>query len=215
MKRRIRLTATLAMGLAILPAAAEEEQQGTERRGLGLEPGAPRVAQPGGVAPSATTSADDSPAAKQRAAQQDEESRGLGLEPGAPNAGALPGGVSPGVRSTSPEDWRFDFHGYFWMPLRAGVGKRDNPTEDQSETVYHAPPVVPGEERSFADTNVLPAPWIQLNFSYGTSVVRGNVVLAAKTASSAAGFFDPPKHLGITDAFLTFDLPMSKTVKLN
>lgn len=131
----------------------------------------------------------------------------MGLEPGTPQAGSLPGGVSPGVASQSKDDWRFDFHGYFTMPFWVSFGKRENPLPGQSGTTWHAPPVVPGEKSSFAFTNVMANPWTQLNFSYGTSVVRGTVILAASTASSAEGFFNPPDHVGIQDAFLTLDLP--------
>lgn len=137
----------------------------------------------------------------------------MGLEPGTPQAGSLPGGVSPGVASQSADDWRFDFHGYFNMPFWVGFGERENPGPGQSSTTWHAPPVVPGEEGSFADTNVLRDPWTQLNFSYGTSVVRGTVIIAASTASSAQGFFNPPDHIGIQDAFLTLDLPASEQQK--
>lgn len=137
----------------------------------------------------------------------------MGLEPGAPRAGSLPGGVTPGVQSQSKDDWRFDFHGFFTMPLWVGLGERPNPQPGQSSTTWHAPPVVPGERGSFGYTNVMPSPWTQLNFSYGTSVVRGTVIIAAKTASSASGFFNPPNQVGIKDAFLTLDLPGSENSK--
>lgn len=139
----------------------------------------------------------------------------MGLEPGAPQAGNLPGGVSPGVQSQSKDDWRFDFHGYFSMPLWMGFGQRcdsddqackDALPEGQGNTTVHAPPVVPGENGSFADTNILPDPWTQLNFSYGTSMVRATVIVAASTASSASGYFNPPDHIGIQDAFITLNL---------
>ncbi len=137
----------------------------------------------------------------------------MGMEPGAPQAGNLPGGVSPGVQSQSKDDWRFDFHGFFTMPFWAGFGSRPNPLPGQDSTTWHAPPLVPGERGSFAYTNVMPGPWTQLNFSYGTSVVRGTVIIAAKTASSAAGFFNPPNQVGIKDAFLTLDLPAASESK--
>ncbi len=138
----------------------------------------------------------------------------MGMEPGAPQAGNLPGGVSPGVQSQSKDDWRFDFHGYFTMPFWAGFGSRDNPLQGQSSSTWHAPPLTPSNERgTFAYTNVMPNPWTQLNFSYGTSVVRGTVIIAAKTASSAAGFFNPPNQVGIKDVYLTLDLPPSARSK--
>ena len=137
----------------------------------------------------------------------------MGLEPGAPQSGSLPGGVSPGVESQGKDDRRFDFHGYFSMPLSVGFGTRENPGEGQSKTTWHAPPVVPGERGSFSYTNVMPDPWTQLNFSYGTSVVRGTVIIAANTAASAEAFYNPPDHIGIQDAFLTLDLPSGEDSK--
>lgn len=131
----------------------------------------------------------------------------MGMEPGTPQAGALPGGVSPGVQSSGKDDWRFDFHGFFSMPLWVGFGQRENPAPGQSSTTWHAPPLVPGEMGSSAFTNVLQRPWTQLNFSYGTTQVRGTVIIAAQTATSAAGFYNPPDHIGIQDAFVSFDLP--------
>jgi hypothetical protein len=137
----------------------------------------------------------------------------MGLEPGAPQSGTLPGGVSPGVQSANKDDWRFDFHGFFNMPFWVGFGERENPAPGQSSTTWHAPPVVPGEEGTSAQTNVLAPPWTQLNFSYGTSQVRGTVIIAARTASSASGFFNPPDHIGIKDAFITVDMPASDTAR--
>src|SRR3954469_1740765 len=57
---------------------------------------------------------------------EDEKPRiSLGLAPGTPQQGALPGGVTPayGQHAADEKDWRFDFHGYFTMPLRAGINK--------------------------------------------------------------------------------------------
>jgi len=147
----------------------------------------------------------------------------MGLEPGAPQAGNMPGGVSPGVESQSKDDWRFHFNGYFSMPLWMGFGTRcesdDSACKDaledngQSNGTIHAPPLVPGERGSFGYTNVLPQPWTQLNFSYGTSEVTATVILAARTASSASGYFNPPDHIGIQDAFLTLDLGSTETTQ--
>lgn len=144
----------------------------------------------------------------------------MGLEPGAPQASNLPGGVSPGVESTSKDDWRFHFNGYFSMPAWAGFGQRQADSPDGGESfeegdlTLHAPPVVPGEEGSFADTNILQRPWTQLNFSYGTSQVTATVIVAAKTASSAQGYFNPPDHIGIQDAFLTLNVDDSESSKV-
>lgn len=134
----------------------------------------------------------------------------LGLDPGTPQVGALPGGITPayGQNAADEKDWRFDFHGFLTMPLRAGLNKRSGTvTTDQHTTVLHAPPVVPDYRDSFTYTSVVPQPYAQLNFSYGNSVVTGNVILLARTAATAATFFDPPEESGISDAFLHFRVP--------
>ncbi len=132
----------------------------------------------------------------------------MGLEPGAPRAATMPGGVSPGVESQNKDDWRFGFNGFLSMPAWMGIGERqtDGNGFSQGDATMHAPPVVPGERGSFAFTNILPPPWTQLNFSYGTSQVTATVILAAKTASSASGYFNPPDHIGIQDAFISLHL---------
>lgn len=134
----------------------------------------------------------------------------LGLAPGTPQVSTLPGGITPayGEESTDEGDWRFDFHGFLTMPLRVGLNKRSGPvTSDQYDTVLHAPPVVPDYRDSFAYTGVTPEPYVQLNFSYGNSIVTGNVFVLSRTASTGASYFDSTKHTGITDAFLTFNVP--------
>jgi|HubBroStandDraft_6_1064221.scaffolds.fasta_scaffold23408_2 hypothetical protein len=134
----------------------------------------------------------------------------LGLAPGTPQVGALPGGLTPayGQAATDQQDWRFDFHGFLTMPLRAGINKRSGVvTTDQHELVLHAPPVVPDYIDSFTYTSIVPNPYAQLNFSYGNSVVTGTAIVLAETAVTAQSFFNPPSEAGIADAYLTFRLP--------
>jgi hypothetical protein len=73
--------------------------------------------------------------------------------------------------------------------------------------VLHAPPVVPDDLETFSHTGVVPRPYAQLNFSYGNSVVTGNVFIVAKVANVAAGFFDPGAQLGVNDVFLGINMP--------
>jgi hypothetical protein len=123
------------------------------------------------------------------AAAQEETETKLGLAPGVPQADALPGGLQPayGQKSTGAQDWRFDYHGYFTAPLRIGLNTRENPAPGQSDLVLHAPPVVPDDLETFSHTGVVPTPYAQLNFSYGNSVVTGNVFIVAKVANVASG----------------------------
>ncbi len=139
----------------------------------------------------------------------------LGLSPGAPDLISLPGGVTPafGSRDADSKDWRFEFHGMVFMPLRFGINKRENPGSNQKRNVLHAPPRVPGDFETFGYTSVVPHPWNQLNFSYGNNTVAATVIVAARTVTSANGYFDPPDMMGINDAFLTFSVP-TKSEKL-
>jgi hypothetical protein len=134
----------------------------------------------------------------------------LGLAPGTPQVGALPGGLTPayGEAAADEKNWRFDFHGFFTMPLRAGLNQRSGVvTTEQQNLVLHAPPAVPDYPDAFTYTTVVPQPYAQLNFSYGNSVVTGNVFILARNAATATTFLDPPAEAGISDAFLTFRLP--------
>jgi hypothetical protein len=138
----------------------------------------------------------------------------LSLAPDSPQVGALPGGVMPAFGSvpTGAQDWRFDFHGLATLPLRAGINSRSNPTPDEHKLVLHAPPGVPGDYGTFSYTGIVPEPWVQLNFSYGNPLVTMTVILAARSVTAGAAFFDPPSQLGIDDAFLSFRLLDSKRV---
>lgn len=131
----------------------------------------------------------------------------LTLDPSVPQVGTLPGGIQPayGERSTETGDWRFDFHGMLIAPLRVGINKRDDPAAGQSETVLHAPPRVPDDLETFSHTGVVPTPYAQLNFSYGNSVVTGNVSILARQPTVASGFFDPPSQAGVNDLYLTIN----------
>jgi len=135
----------------------------------------------------------------------------LSLDPSAPQTGSLPGGMVPsyGQRSMDQGDWRFDFHGFLTAPLRIGINTRENlnpnapEVDGQSDTVFHSPPMVPDDLETFSHTGVVPAPYVQLNFSYGNSIVTGNVSIVAHQPNVAAGFFDPTAQLGVNDLFVT------------
>ncbi len=150
--------------------------------------------------------------AQEAQGEQQEKDLSLGLSPSAPQTSQVPGGVTPafGQKAMGDQDWRFDFHGYLQVPLRLGVGERKDPGPDQSSTVIHAPPVVPGNFGTFEYTGIVPDPWVQLNFSVRNPTVMATVIVAARNVTSAAGFFEPPDQMGINDAFLTFNFALQK-----
>jgi hypothetical protein len=182
--------------------------------------------EPGGALPPASPSGPGQPLAQTAKATELEssgyasahtrESRTLGLAPGAPQTATLPGGITPSFGApVSAQDWRFDFHGFVLLPLRIGFNERENPGSDQKRLVLHTPPRVPGSFETFEYTAVSPDPWVQLNFSYGNPQVTATVIVAARTVANGEAYFNPPDHIGINDAFLTFWLPASDAVKFN
>jgi hypothetical protein len=183
------------------------------KKHLGFSHGSPRSswALVGALAAAALVAAPPARAEEKDAKKDDSNGDvGLGLAPGSPQVGTLPGGVQPsyGQRSTDEQDYRFDYHAILMMPLRVGLNKRAGTVgTDQSKNVIHAPPVVPDYQEAFNYTSVVPNPYAQLAFSYGNNVVTGTAVIVARTASTATSFFQPPLQSGITDAFVTFNLP--------
>jgi len=134
----------------------------------------------------------------------------LGLSPGTPSVATLPGGVGPayGVKPKDEQDQVFDYHGFITMPFRVGLNTRAGVvTTQQHNIVFHAPPVVPDYADSPNYTSIVPQPYAQLAFTYGNSIVTGTAIIKAWTATTAESFFDPSLQGGITDAFITFNLP--------
>jgi hypothetical protein len=208
------------------PAPAQPPAEGTKEEKIQLEetPAAPKPAEPAPAAPANTEpAASTSPApantpaaAPVPAASSPEEAKAkaepapsrrfLGMGVGTPDTGALPGRFKPsfGAPPRAVSDYRFDFHGYLNVPLRAGANKREDPTEYQYETVLHGKPLVPDDFERFEHTGNVPEPWVQLAFSYGNSRAVATVIIAARTVSNASGYFNPPTQLGINDAWVTF-----------
>lgn len=140
---------------------------------------------------------------------QEEESEGvtrLGLSPGEPQTRSAPPQVPFGIDPNTSSSNVFDFHGYMLLPLNVGILERENPAEGQGKLALHTPPQVPQYRRAFGWTGVIPDPWAQLNFSYGNRTMSGTVIIGTRTFADAAGFNDPVKQLGVTDAFISANL---------
>lgn len=141
--------------------------------------------------------------AQETATSDDGVKLSLGVDPSLPQLQALPGGVLPRLGEPPGEDFRFDFHGILTAPLRVGINERDVPArEGQSETVLHAPPIVPDDLETFSHTGVVPVTYAQLNFTYGNALVAGTATIVAREATVSSGFFDPPSQRGVNDLFL-------------
>jgi hypothetical protein len=130
----------------------------------------------------------------------------LGLDPGEPQVRSAPPAIPFGIPPATSKEYVFDFHGYMLLPLRMGIAERENPAEGQSKTVLHTPPLIPQNYRRFEYTAVVPDPWVQLNFTYGNNIVAGTAILAATTVTDADAVYDPVQQLGVSSAYLTFNL---------
>jgi hypothetical protein len=192
MARPVQMVSFLVV-TAVAPGALAQQT------GVPLDLGATSQAPTPGIAPTPTTpSPAEATAAKPLSA--------LSMDPAAPEMSSLPGGVTPafGTLSTQPADWRFDYHGLLFVPLRVGFNTRLAPAADQSKTVLHAPPITPENFQGFGYTNVIPDPWAQVNFSYGNRDVTATIIIAARSITEGNSYFNPPDQLGINDAFVTF-----------
>ena len=196
--------------LTVKNIRAETESRIRLKRGLWV------VGLLAGAGLSLPARADDGTAASK--AEEAKQNISLGLAPGTPQVGAMPGGLTPAYGQRAPDDaeWRFDFHGFLTMPLRAGINTRSGTvTTEQHVQVLHAPPVTPDYRDSFTYTTVVPQPYAQLNFSYGNQIVTGNVVLLSRTATTAQSFYNPPDQSGISDAFVNFRLPLARHIHVD
>ncbi len=135
---------------------------------------------------------------------------GLGLSPHSPEQrSVLPGGVTPafGAPLAPAEGGHLEFHGYIQAGIRAGIGQRDTVNSGQHQTTFHGDPVVPGAGGYFENTNTVPGPWAELDFSYVTPTVGATIKLGAWNLSesmSSSSYFQPPAQLWVNDAYLTY-----------
>lgn len=134
--------------------------------------------------------------------------RQLGLSPWTPRYGAMPGGVTaPSGSDTWDEDWTFSFHGYLESTLRAGFGQRTAAADGQALRTWHSTPIVPGRFGDFENTQAVPGPWVQLNFTYGNPYVSATAIIAGFNQQSGASYAYPSSQLGLNDVYLTLRAP--------
>ena len=130
----------------------------------------------------------------------------LGLSPGEPQVRSATPSLPFGVNPATAKEYVLDFHGYLLLPARVGFHERANPSDAQSGTVLHSPPLMAQDLRSFEYTGAIPSPWVQLNFVYGNSTVSGTAVLAGTAAMDGAGYYNPIDQFGVNDAYITTNL---------
>jgi hypothetical protein len=86
----------------------------------------------------------------------------------------------PAMGQSTSEDFTFDYHGYFRLPMTLGWNHRKNPAPDQAGTVFHVPAVVPdNNEGTWLYSNTVPNSWANIQMSYGNKYVTGIIGLGA------------------------------------
>jgi hypothetical protein len=114
--------------------------------------------------------------------------------------------------------WQTDFHGYFRVPLRVGVGARPAPravsdpnqserdTSDkaagQSSVTLHAPIIPDGQYLSWQSTSHNRSDWAELFFGIGNSWAKATVGIQGYNFTDAS-FNDPTMQYGIGQAYVT------------
>jgi len=120
--------------------------------------------------------------------------------------------------SSASSEWKTDFHGYFRVPFRMGVGVRPQPkaitdptqseadtgtrAPGQSATTFHAPIIPDGQYLSWQSTSHNRSDWAELFFGIGNSWAKATVGLQGYNFTDAS-FNDPKTQYGIGQAYVT------------
>lgn len=119
--------------------------------------------------------------------------------------------------SAAASEWKTDFHGYFRVPFRMGLGNRPAPkalttnlaendtstlAPGQSTTTFHAPLIPDGQYLSWQSTAHNKSDWAELFFGIGNSWAKATVGIQGYNFTDAS-FDDPKTQYGIGQAFVT------------
>jgi hypothetical protein len=200
---------TLAQGAA--PTAAEKVELADEPAKTADPPKAP--------APESTPA--PTPAAKEEAkATATVDMGGATAAPTKRTSLAASPSRGGGESAESSSEWKTDFHGYFRVPFRLGIGKRPAPplttpeagsqsendfadkAEGQSATTLHAPIIPDGQYLSWQSTSHNRSDWAELFFGIGNSWAKATVGIQGYNFTDAS-FNDPQTQYGIGQAYVT------------
>src|SRR5262245_35224387 len=115
--------------------------------------------------------------AKEKAKEEKPDLPRLGLDLAEPQLRSAPPADPFVISQATYKKYVLDCLGYLLIPMNLGIHEREDPGEGQSNFVLHSPPLIPQDYGDFEYTAVIPDPWVQLNFTYGNSVVAGTVIL--------------------------------------
>jgi hypothetical protein len=212
MKIRTILPIVTSLSAFAVPVFAQEAPAPTgEKVQLADEPGKPAEA-PKAAAPAATPA----PAAKAEATVD------MGGNAATAPAKRTSLAASPVARggnesAESSKEWKTDFHGYFRVPFRVGIGSRPAPKADatdqsetdtsipapgQSKTTFHAPLIPDGQYLSWQSTSHNRSDWAEMFFGVGNSWAKATIGLQGYNFTDVS-FDDPQTQYGIGQAYVT------------
>jgi len=172
--------------------------------------------QPGKTteAPKATAAAAAAPAAKPDATADAPAAE----KPKRTSLAAAPTTVAGAESSKASSEWKTDFHGYFRVPFRVGMGTRPAPAAvpnatqsdtntatvapGQSTTTLHAPIIPDGQYLSWQSTSHNRSDWAEMFFGIGNSWAKATVGLQGYNFTDVS-FDDPKTQYGIGQAYVT------------
>ncbi|HEX2870712.1 MAG TPA: hypothetical protein VHP33_05635 [Polyangiaceae bacterium] len=221
MKIRTILPIVSSLSAFALPALAQDAPAADK---------APQAEEPSkpAEAPKADAAAAPAPAAKTEAtATVDMGGNATTAAPKRTSLAASPVTRGGTESAESSKEWKTDFHGYFRVPFRMGVGSRpapklalpigasqsektetsmgsdfDDKAPGQSGTTFHAPIIPDGQYLSWQSTSHNRSDWAELFFGIGNSWAKATVGLQGYNFTDAS-FNDPNTQYGIGQAFVT------------
>ena len=113
-------------------------------------------------------------------------------------------GYNEDTADTVNKGWWYSLKGYVRLPMRLGLGPRDDRNPGLQ---LHTPPRVPGQNSSDWTYLALASnPVVNMYLTVGNPRLSASVIMAANTAEDA-GFPDLDQVGGITQAYLTLKFP--------
>jgi hypothetical protein len=196
---------------------APAEKAPAEKAELANEPA--KTTDPPPASPSAAEPA-PTPAAENDAKAAEVVDMGNAAPKKRGSLGASPVTRGGGESEEASSEWKTDFHGYFRVPFRLGVGARpaparfnENPAtlserdttdlpEGQSKTTFHAPIIPDGQYLSWQSTSHNRSDWAELFFGIGNSWAKATVGIQGYNFTDSS-FNMPEAQYGIGQAFVT------------
>lgn len=227
MKIRTILPILSSLSAFAVPVFAQEAPApGGEKTKLADEPGRPADA-PAAATPAPAPAAAPDPGVKAEATATVDMGGDAAPAPTKRSSlAASPTTKGGNESSEASKEWKTDFHGYFRVPFRMGIGSRpapklklpigagqsehtetgtgdfDDKAPGQSSTTLHAPIIPDGQYLSWQSTSHNRSDWAELFFGIGNSWAKATVGIQGYNFTDVS-FNDPNTQYGIGQAYVT------------